>query len=267
MNIILAIVMGIVIGFILPPLAMHTASMHMGYNLFNVGFAAGILGFIIVSTMKSFGLSSESVFIWSTDKPIWIIVGLYGYFVLTFLYGLWLNKGQLKPLWQIFRHPGRAVADFILMDGLGSTLMNMAIVGAFGTTYILAIGGDLSGPVIGGVFTIFGFAAFGVHLKNYIPCLVGVFIAANLKIYDPTMPAIQLAALFSAGLAPISGQFGPIAGILAGVLHTSIVMSTGDMYSGLNLYNNGFAAGFVAIIMIPLLEGFMKQFKKCGSRR
>lgn len=266
-NIVLGVLVGIGIGFTLPALAMHTASMHMGYSLFNAGFAAGILGFVIVSILKAFGLESEPIFMWREGRPFWLILMMYGYFLVTFLYGLWINKGQLKPLLYIFRHPGRAVADFILMDGVGSTLMNMALVGSFGLTYILMIKGDLSGPVIGGILTIFGFAAFGVHLKNFIPCLLGVYLSTYLKIFIPTMPAIQLAALFSAGLAPISGQFGPIAGIFAGVLHTSIVMSTGVMYSGLNLYNNGFSTGFVAIIMIPLLESFMTKFKKGDFRR
>lgn len=266
-NIVIAILVGIIIGFILPSLAMHTASMHMGYSLFNVGFAAGILGFVIVCILKAFGLESEPVFIWKEGRPLWLTVILYGYFIVTFIYGAYINKGKIKEVFQILRHPGRAVADFVLMDGIGSTLMNMALVGSFALTYILIIGGDLSGPVVGGIFTIFGFAAFGVHLKNYIPCLLGVYLSTYLKIFTPTMPSIQLAALFSAGIAPISGQFGPIAGLLAGTLHTSIVMSTGEMYSGLNLYNNGFSAGFVAIIMIPLLESFMRKFKRDDFRR
>ena len=265
-NLLLAVVIGIFIGFVLPPLAMHTASMHMGYNLFNVGFAGGILGFVLISFLKGFGFQSENVMIWKEGRPRAIILLLYGYFLILFMHGLWLNKGKLRPMLKILRHPGRAVADFILMDGLGSTLMNMAVVGSFCTTYIVMIGGDLSGPVVGGILTIFGFAAFGVHLKNYLPCIVGVFLAALIKIYSPTMPTIQLAALFSAGVAPIAGQFGVIAGIIAGVLHISIVTSTGSMYSGLNLYNNGFAAGFVAIFMIPLLESFMKKYKKGISR-
>ena len=266
LNLLLAMIVGIFIGFVLPPLAMHTASMHMGYNLFNVGFAGGIVGFILICFLKGFGFQSESVMLWKAGRPMTIIVLLYGYFLMLFIYGLWLNKGKMRPMLKIMRHPGRAVADFILMDGIGSTLMNMAVVGSFCTTYILVIGGDLSGPVVGGILTIFGFAAFGVHLKNYVPCLVGVFLAAMIKIYSPTMPAIQLAALFSAGIAPIAGQFGAIAGIIAGVLHISVVTSTGAMYFGLNLYNNGFAAGFVAIFMIPLLESFMKKFKRGFSR-
>lgn len=256
MNIVIGILVGIAIGFVLPTLAMHTASMHMGYNLFNVGFAAGILGFIIVCMLRTSGIESDPVFIWREGRPLWLILIIYGYFLITFLYGLWINKGKIKPLFHIFRHPGRAVADFILMDGVGSTLMNMALVGSLGLTYILLIGGDLSGPIVGGILTIFGFAAFGVHLKNFVPCLLGVYLSTYLKLFTPTTPAVQIAALFSAGLAPIPGQFGPLMGVIAGIVHTSVVMFTGTMYSGLNLYNNGFSMGFVAIIMIPLLESF-----------
>ncbi|MBQ1275148.1 MAG: DUF1576 domain-containing protein [Cellulosilyticum sp.] len=261
-NLVGAFVVGILIGFILPGLATHTASMHMGYNLFNVGFASGILAFIIVCILKGFGLQSESVLIWSEGMPIWLICLLYGYFLLVFLYGLWINKGQVKPILKIFHHPGRAVADFVLMDGVGITLVNMALTGCFCLTYIILIGGDLSGPVVGSILTLFGFSAFGLHLKNYIPCMLGVFLATCFKIYTPTMPAMQLAVLFCAGLAPIAGQFGIFAGILAGLLHTSVVMCTGQLYSGLNLYNNGVSTGFVAIFMLPLLESFIKKFKK-----
>ena len=261
-NLMVAIIIGILIGYVLPALAMHTASMHMGYSLYNVGFAAGILAFIIVCILRGFGLESESNLIWQEGQPLWLVIVIYVYFLFTFLYGLWINKGKVRPVLKILKHPGRAVADFVLMDGAGSTLMNMAIVGAFGLTYILLIGGDLSGPVLGAIMTIFGFAAFGVHLKNYLPCLLGVYLATCMKIYIPTAPAIQLAAMFVAGLAPIAGQFGIIAGILAGLLHTSVVSCTGSMYAGLNLYNNGFSAGFVAILMIPLLESFMKKFKR-----
>ncbi len=266
-SILLAVLVGILIGFILPSLSMHTASMHMGYSLFNVGFSAGILCFAIVSALKAFGLESQTVFIWKEGRPIWLVIIFYSYFIATFAYGAWIKKGKIKSMLKIHRHPGRAVADFILMDGCGNTLMNMALVGIVSLSYILLIGGDLAGPVVGGIFTIFGFGAFGVHMKNFIPCMLGVYIAAQINVFTPTMPGIQLAALFCSSLAPIAGQFGPVAGIIAGILHTAIVTSTTQMYAGLNLYNNGFAAGFVAIIMVPLLESFMKRFTKNGESR
>ena len=78
----------------------------------------------------------------------------------------------------------------------------------------------------------------------------------------------EIAAVFAVGLAPIAGQFGVLAGIVAGMLHSAIVMYTGQMYGGLNLYNNGFSCGWVAIMMVPLIESFMSRFEhKRASRQ
>lgn len=260
-NFLLAILLGILIGFILPPLSVHTASMHMGYNLFNVGFSAGILAFVITCILQSFDISPKATFIWLDDRPLWLAISVYIFFIVAFLYGLWLNKGDFMGLKKIMRHPGRAVADFVLMDGVGSTFMNMSLVGIVSLTYILLIGGDLSGPVLGTILTAFGFAAFGAHLKNYTPVLLGVFLSTFVNKFSPTTPAIQMAAVFGVGLAPIAGQFGPVAGLLAGGLHAAIVTCTNELYGGLNLYNNGFSCGWVAIIMIPCLESFIKRFE------
>ena len=266
-NLVLAAVSGILIGYLLPPLSVHAVSMHMGYNLFNVGFSAGLMAFVFVSVLRSLGMESEMVFLWQEGRPVWIAVGMYGFFALAFFLGLYMAKGNLRSLLGIFRHPGRAVADFVLMDGPGPTLMNMALVGSICITYILLIGGDLSGPVIGAVWMAFGFAAFGAHVKNYLPVLAGVFLFSFISRYEATTPSIQLAALFGVGLAPIAGQFGVIAGAIAGMLHSAIVMCTAEMYGGLNLYNNGFSAGFVAIFMVPTVESFMKHYELRGKKK
>lgn len=266
-NLVFAMISGLFIGFVLPPLSMHTASMHMGYNLFNVGFSAGILAFVMVSTLKSFGLESGTVLIWKTGRPVKIAAGMYGFFLLTFSYGLLLCRGRFDRLRKIMKHPGRAVADFVLMDGAGATLMNMGLVGAASLTYILLVGGDLSGPVVGAILTAFGFSAFGAHLKNYLPVLAGVYLSTLVTQFDARTPGLQLASAFAVGLAPIAGQFGIAAGVAAGMLHSFIVMCTAGLYGGLNLYNNGFSAGWVAIFMVPMLESFMKQFRERKRRR
>ena len=263
----LTVVIGILIGMMLPPLSAHAVTMHMGYNLFNVGFSSGILAFVLVCIMRSFSLEIEPVFIWQEGVHPGITLGVYGYFVMTFLYGLWLRNWKITGLRRIMRHPGRAIADFVVMDGPGVTLMNMAIIGIVAQTYILVIGGDLSGPVQGAVFMAFGYAAFGAHVKNYLPVLFGVYCSCFLTQYLPTTPGIQIAAVFAIGLAPVAGQFGTLAGIVAGFLHASIVMYTSQMYGGLNLYNNGFSCGWVAIIMIPLIEGFMSRFEHKKNKR
>ncbi len=260
-KLVLTIVVGILIGMALPPLSSHTISMHMGYNLYNVGFSGGIIAFAVVCFMRSMGLEIEPKFIWQEGCHTGITVGVYIYFVLTFLYGLWLREGKISSLRKIMKHPGRAIADFVIMDGPGATLMNMALVGVVTQTYILVIGGDLSGPVQGAVLMAFGYGAFGVHLKNYLPVLIGVLLSCLFTQYTPTTPGIQIASIFCVGLAPIAGQFGIFAGIEAGILHAAIVMYSSQMYGGLNLYNNGFSCGWVAIIMVPLIESFMSRFE------
>lgn len=257
-----AVLTGVFVGFVLPPLTMHTASMHMGYNLFNVGFSAGILAFAIVCVLQSAGLSSSPVLLWRQGRPPAVAAALYAYFLLTVGFGILLNKGRVKGFFRIFRHPGRAVADFVLTDGAGVTLMNMGTVGIAGTTYVLFIRGDFAGPVVGVILTAFGFAAFGAHLKNFLPVLAGVFGSTFFSRFSPTTPGIQMAAVSAVALAPVAGQFGPAAGVLAGMLHAAVVMNTSQLYGGLNLYNNGFSAGWVAVVMVPVLESFMKRFKK-----
>ncbi len=266
-NLLLAVVIGVFIGFVLPPLSMHTASMHMGYNLFNVGFSGGVLAFVVVCVLKSFGMESEAVFIWKEGQPIALTAGMYVYFVFAVVLGLISSRGDLKQYCKILRHPGRAVADFAIMNGEGATLINMGTMGIAALTYVLLVRGDLSGPVIGAILTVVGFSAFGAHLKNYLPVLLGVFLSTFITQYTPSTPGILLAAMFAVGLAPIAGQFGVIPGILAGFLHAAIVMCTSSMYGGLNLYNNGFSAGWVAIIMIPVLESFMRHFEDRKHRK
>ena len=113
--------------------------------------------------------------------------------------------------------------------------------------------------MVGAILSAFGFAAFGAHVRNYVPVLAGVFLSTLLTRFEPTTPGMQLAGIFAVGLSPLAGQFGPIPGMLAGMLHAAIVMCTAQMYGGLNLYNNGFSAGWVAIIMVPALESFMRD--------
>lgn len=266
-NVVLAALLGVGMGFVIPPLAMHTASMHMGYSLFNVGFAGGVLAFIIYSVMRSVGIESESVFIWKEGIHSGIAIGFFLYFTLTFIVGALVESGEFTGFWKLTRHPGRAVADFIMMDGRGNTLMNMGIMGIIAEAYILCIGGDLSGPVLGCILTLFGFSAFGAHIKNYLPVLAGVVLATLFMTPDFTDERMQIAAILVVGVAPIAGEFGVIAGLISGMLHVAIVMCTSQMYGGLNLYNNGFSTGWVAIFMVPFLESFMKRFGRKNKGR
>ncbi|MCT4595686.1 MAG: DUF1576 domain-containing protein [Anaeromicrobium sp.] len=254
-----AILVGISIGIILPPLSAYLIRVHQGFNLYNIGFVAGIIGTIFVSVFKSYGFLPESRLIWTTENNVILSIYLFTMFILMIFIGFYLNDKSFKNLRNIYSYPGRAVTDFILLEGFGPTLINMGINGLIGVIYILIVDGDLNGPIIGGIFTLVGFGAFGKHGKNMLPIFLGVYLGSLTKIWSINDPSILLAALFGTTLAPIAGEFGWKYGILAGFIHSSVVLNVGVLHGGLNLYNNGFAGGIVAATLVPVIEAFRKE--------
>ena len=55
---------------------------------------------------------------------------------------------------------------------------------------------------------------------------------------------------------PIVG--GPVFGILAGMLHFTLVTSVPLLHGGFCLYNGGFTAAFVCMFFIPVFEHFFR---------
>ena len=49
------------------------------------------------------------------------------------------------------------------------------------------------------------------------------------------------------------GRFGWHWGIVSGFLHSSVAQSVGQLHGGLVLCNNEFAAGLVAVILVPVI--------------
>ncbi len=253
------ILVGLSVGFILPPLSSYLVRVHQGFSLYNIGFTAGIIGTVYVAIFRSFGFVIPNTFIWSTEYHQvlgWYLITL---FVSMVVLGFMLNPKAFKGLKNIYKMPGRLVSDFIILEGMGSTLVNMGINGIFATLYILVIKGTLNGPTVGGIFAIVGFSAFGKHFRNILPVIAGVVLGSLAQIWSINDPSIQLAALFSTTLAPIAGEFGWGFGILAGFLHSSVVLNVGYLHAGLNLYNNGFAGGIVAATLIPIIEALGKE--------
>jgi hypothetical protein len=174
-------------------------------------------------------------------------------FLSLMLLGLAIDRQAPARLKQVLRSSGRAPSDFITLAGLGATLLNMGLTGLLALVYILVIGGDVNGPVIAGLLSVAGFGAFGKHPFNITPVVVGVVLGSLAKPWGIADPAIQLAALFSTNLAPVSGQFGWRWGTLAGYVHSSAALSVGPAHGGLNLYNTGFASGIVASVLVPVI--------------
>ena len=249
------IAVGLLIGFVLPPLATHVHYAHKGYSLYNVGFASGIIATVVVSVMKSFGVTTESRLIWSTGNNRFFLFVLCGLFLSMMGGALVLGGKEVFAAYgRILKTTGISGTDYLKSEGGPATTFNMGLCGLFATLFVAAVGGDLNGPTIGGIFTIVGFCSTGKHLRNIAPIMFGVVLGGFTKHWHVNQPSPLLALLFSTTLAPVAGEFGWIVGILAGFLHSSVALNVGIVYGGMNLYNNGFAGGIVAIFMVPVIH-------------
>ena len=260
------VVCGVVIGFLIPAIARYTVRVHQGYNLYNVGFAAGFLGLGVASILKGVGVEFEIHNSWTREGHVLLCILVAVILGGLLIAGVCLGCRSWRTYRPILRHSGRAVADFILMDELGSCLVNMALVGAVGFGYLLLLmplGVRLNGPLVCCILSMTGFGAFGKHPKNIVPVMAGAVLAKFLLVEVPIVaPGVLLACLLCTGLAPIAGQFGWYWGVAAGFLHMTIVQNTALLHGGMNLYNNGFAAGLVCVLLIPIIEGIKPEPKE-----
>lgn len=256
----LCILTGTVIGFVLPPLCTHVHYSHKGYSLYNVGFAGGIIATVIVSIFKSFGITIESRLIWSEGNNGMFLALLFVLFGGMILYGVLSGKKEaVRGYRNILKCYGLGGTDYYKTEGGSATLINMGVNGLASMIILVALGGELNGPTIGSIFTVVGFSATGKHLRNILPVMAGVCLASVAKNWSITDPSAQLALLLSTTLAPIAGEFGILAGVLAGFLHSSVALNVGIVYGGMNLYNNGFAGGIVAIFLVPVIQSVMDR--------
>ncbi|MGL6052922.1 MAG: DUF1576 domain-containing protein, partial [Aeromonas salmonicida] len=200
----LAVVTGLLISFILPPAAAQLSKAHMGFALYNVGFTAGLIGVLVVALLTSYDLVPEPVFIWTTGHNLQLGIFMGVIFLSLMMLGLAIDKRAPARLKDVLRSSGQAPSDFIELAGLGATLLNIGLTGLLAMAYILAIGGDINGPVIAGLLSVAGFGAYGKHPFNITPVMLGVVLGSLAKPWGIADPAIQLAALFSTNLAPVS---------------------------------------------------------------
>ncbi len=256
----LGVGMGLVIGFVMPPVAEHAHRVQNGMNLYSLGFSCGLVAMMLVPAFKAFGLEPQSAHHWSTGNNrklgLALAVLCLGFIGL----GLIREPGRaLKKYWALLRTSGRAPSDYIRTFTPGPVLVNMGVDGLIATGYIVLTGGDLNGATIGAIFTIIGFSGYGKHAFNILPVMGGVLLGSLANHVDPNSSSLQLAGLFGTTLAPFAGVFGWPFGVLAGLLHSSVVLQAGLPLEGMNLYNNGFSGGLVAIVLYPILTSLVKR--------
>jgi hypothetical protein len=252
----LGITVGVFSGILLAGLMHHIYTFHMGYNLYNTGTTGGFVATVIYMFLRGFGLEIEPAFYWSTEYTgfltVLTLVCLGLTIVLGFVWG-----GSLTGYRRIWHNSGRLTADFVEISDLGTTLINMGVIGLIALGYVHYVGGDVNGATLAGIFTVYAFGALGKHPRNILPIMLGVYLMCIPNVWTHAEPGPLLAALFCTTLAPLAGRFGMWAGIAAGALHLPMVMHVGSLHGFMNLYNNGFAGGLAMLIIV----GFIKTLR------
>jgi hypothetical protein len=264
----IGVLIGFCVGFIFPVVSAESLKVHRGFQLYNMGFSGGLIATILATLFINLGVDIIPATYWSTGNNVFFAWLLYSISLAMLLMGLFSGLGTenlkesvitaLRNYRKMHSHSGRLVTDYYDMYGK-SVYINMAVLCVFGTTVTLVLGAELNGPTIAGILTMMGFGSIGKHFRNVVPIVAGATISAFVNAGDPTAPANILSILFSSGLAPIAGAFGPVWGIIAGFLHVNVANYIGDLNHGLNLYNNGFAGGLVALFLLPIIGIFRRD--------
>lgn len=266
----LAIVCGVLAGFIIPAFSAHTIIFHEGYNLYNSGFAIGVISIVFYAVLSACGLSIKPLAFYDTNTSLVLLVILLTLSVSSIIAALIGEKGVIKKWISLHKSSGRLMTDFIREFSVETVLFNFGILGLFFTGLCLIFKVPINGMIFGTILSNMGLAAFGLHLLNGLPVWIGCALAiimkkligGNFEMVYPDDISTVMAFIFASCLAPVSGKYGPIYGIIAGFIHICVIPYAILLTGGINLYNNGFAAGFEASILAVCGEQIFNKERK-----
>ena len=258
----IGIALGIFIGFTINPIAKALRANYESYNLYNVGFAAGIMAIGIMIIFRTLGIDFTTLSIWSEGYNIELLMLLLTVSLYFISCGL-LSSGKDKFIDMV--HMKTDDLDYYMLFG-GKSFINMGIMGLLCFFVMLAVRGEYNGPVIGAIMSAVGFGALGKRAFSALPIMIGAMLAAFGAMLTTGTPfnsnGFLVAMVFSACLSPLCTRFGWKWGLIAGFIHLCFATNVADFHGGLNLYNNGLAAGFTAMLLLPIIRLMHNIFQK-----
>ena len=272
-GVVLMLAVGMLIGFLTPAMAAHSPSVHKGYDLYSAALPGVLLGLFAVAVLyKSLGHAVPEIAATLGESHPAVVWGFCAvFFGLCVLAGWQLNGRSFGGYADLLRDTGHK-ADFAAKYGAGLAVMNVGVYGLMILAYYIfvnAIQGDalagFNGVTLGIVFCMVCFGGAGAHPGNVWPIMAGYVafsFAATLclgGVFPVNAQAIMVGLCFASGLAPIAGDYGWWAGVLAGGMHYFLVTSIPAIHGGFSLYNGGFTSLLIAVILVPQLETFCKN--------
>lgn len=270
----LGLVCGIVVGFIIPSYSTHTNVFHEGYNLYNTGFALGIISALFYGLFTAFGLKVEAVNLYDSSHSLLFQILLGSISISFILIAVLTDRGVFKKYFKMLKTSGRLITDYIRDFSIETVMLNFGIMGTFLLSLVLIFQIPLNGIIFGSIIAILGCAAFGLHIRNVLPVWIGCAIAMLLKLairdgfyLDPVTDLSMIVAfIFASGLAPISGKYGIVYGLVGGFMHIILTPLMISLQGGFDLYNNGFSAGFEASILAVAAEKIFNKERKYAKK-
>ena len=270
-GILLALLVGFVIGFFLPAGLAHSPKVHKGFDLYSAALPIGMTAFFLNATLfKTMGVAlpaapaAETLQVASTLTVNVFCCVLFGLCILfAFLLGC-----KPKDYWRLLTDPA-LVTNFSSTYGNATFLMNVGVYGLFILGYYNLIGATFNGVTFGIIFCMLACCNSGSHPGNVWPIMLGYVVASTVfgwlsQLAGGTFAmavnaqAICVGLCYANGLSPISDKYGWFFGFIAAVMHYLLVTSVPTLHGGFCLYNGGFTAALICIILVPELERFAR---------
>ncbi len=267
----IGLLVGLVIGFFLPAGMAHAPAVHKGYDHYSAALPIGMTAFFLRAVLYTVVLNQNTGDLSTMAAPevnSWVNTNIF----CLVLFGLCIVFALLmgckpKDYWALLKDSGHGVS-FTTKYGNAPFLMNVGVFGLFILGYYNLVGGAWTGMTFGIVFCMLATCNSGSHPGNVWPIMVGYFLMSTLFKFlyggegdfalTLSNQSIMIGLCYANGLSPISGKYGFGAGILAGGLHYLLVTAVPSMHGGFCLYNGGFTAALICLMLVPQLEKFLK---------
>lgn len=270
-GVLLALVVGFLIGFFLPAGLAHSPKVHKGFDLYSAALPIGMTAFFLQAALfKTMGVALPAAPDTATlqiASRMTVNVFCLVVFGLCVAAAFWLGC-KPKDYWRLLTDPA-LVNNFSSTYGNAVFLMNVGVFGLFILGYYNLIGATFNGVTFGIMFCMLATCNSGSHPGNVWPIMLGYFLtslifgwlAGRLGVkfeYVINAQAICVGLCYANGLSPIADKYGWQWGTLAGGMHYLLVTSVPLLHGGYCLYNGGFTAALICVILVPQLEKFLK---------
>ena len=270
-GLIVTLIVGVFIGFLLPAGLTHAPKVHKGFDLYSAAVPVCLMAFFLNAALyKTLGVelpaapASETLQVASRMTVNVFCIADFG---LCVIFALLLGC-RPKDYWQMLRakeHVGSVTGSF----GKGVFLMNAGIFGLFILAYYNVIGATFNGITFGIIFCMLCTCNSGSHPGNVWPIMAGSALTSVIFGWLSTLTggnfamslnaqAIAVGLCFANGLSPVVSRYGWFWGIAAGGMHYLLVTSVPNLHGGFCVYNGGFTAAVICVLLIPVLERFYK---------